>query len=144
MDAETRRIVSELAKAAHAIEAEGNESTITAAGHVFEAALRRLENLGEGRSLPEKAFPTRSPLWLLGLGWHSSPEIFGALSRVDGGGHFRPVAAPFRLRTGLLAAFVEAAEENGHPWLEGAQELKRRQGLVCVLRDFGLWPMPQH
>lgn len=127
---------------ASALEAWRDESSCVRAGHIFEAALRCLEDLEGGRSLPEQAFPTRSPLWWLGLGWHSSPEIFGALARVDGGGYFRGKAHPHRLRTPLLAAFVEAAKENGHPWHDGAEELNRRDGFCWTLRDLGLWPMP--
>ena len=144
MDNTNLYIVFELARAAHALEAQRDEFSCIEAGHIFEAALRRLENLEGERNLPEQAFPTRSPLWWLGLGWHSSPEIFGALARVDGGGYFRFWANPHRLRTPLLAAFVEAAKENGHPWYEGAEELNRRDGVRWTLRDLGLWPMPAH
>ena len=144
MDATNLFIVFELAKAAHALEAQRDESSCVEAGHMFEAALRHLEDVEGDRNLPGQAFPTRSPLWLLGLGWHSSPDIFGALARVDGGGYFRFQACPHRLRTPLLAAFVEAAKENYHPWQEGVEELKRRNGLTWRLRDLGLWPMPKH
>jgi hypothetical protein len=142
MDSTTLYIVFELAKAAHALEAQRDESSCVTAGHVFEAALRRLENFEGDRTLPEQAFPTRSPLWWLGLGWHSSSEIFGALARIDGGGYFRLKGHPHRLRTPLLTAFVVAAKENGHPWQEGVEELKHRDGIWWALRDLGLWPMP--
>ena len=144
MDESNFFIVIELAKAAHALEAQRDESVCLQSGHVFEAALRCLEDVECGRTIPEQAFPTRSPLWRLGLGWHRSSEIFGALARVDGGGYFRFQACPFRLRTPLLAAFVEAAKMNGHPWQEGAEELNRRGGFCWALRDLGLWPMPAH
>lgn len=144
MDSTNLGIVFELAKAAHALEAKGDEWSCIAAGHVFEAALRRLENVEGGRTLPEQAFPTRSPLWWLGLGWHTSPEIFGALARVDGGGYFTCRACPHRLRTPLLAAFVLAAKANHHPWQEAVEELTRRGGFCWTLRDLGLWPMPVH
>lgn len=144
MDDTNLFIVFELAKAAHAMDAQRDKPTCIEAGHAFEAALRRLDNFEDGRTLPEPAFPTRSPLWWLGLGWHSSPEIFGALARVDGGGFFGIKAHPHRLRTPLLAAFVVAAKENRHPWQEAVEELKRRNGLTWRLRDLGLWPMPKH
>jgi hypothetical protein len=145
MDSEIFRIIAELAKAAHALEARGDESTCVTAGQAFEAALWRLETAREGRAYPEKAFPTRGSLWFLGWGWHSWLEIFGALARVDGGGYgFGPIAHPHRLRTPLLTAFVAAAKENGHPWQEGVEELRRRVGIKWKLRDFGLWPMPEH
>ncbi len=144
MDNTNLFIVFELARAAHALEAQRDETSCVEAGHAFEAALRRLDNVEGGRTLPEQAFPTRSPLWWFGLGWHSSPEIFGALARVDGGGYFRLQACPHRLRTPLLAAFVKAAKMNGHPWQEGAEELNRRGGICWALRDLGLWPMPVH
>lgn len=144
MDNSTLQIVFELARAAHALESRSEETTCIEAGHVFEAALRRMENVEGRRTLPEIAFPTRSPLWWLGLGWHSPPEIFGALARIDGGGYSRIKAHPHRLRSPLLAAFVAAASENSHPWQEGAEELKRRVGICWSLRDLGLWPMPTH
>jgi len=143
MDNQTLSIVAELAKAAHSLEAQADESTRLQAGHVFESALRRLHDM-EGRELPELAFPTRPPFWWLCVGsWPTSTDILGALARIDGGGHFHAKAHPRRYRTPLLSAFVRAAEWNGHSWREGEDELERRHGIVWRLRDMGLWPMPR-
>ena len=143
MDTQTLSIVAELAKAAHSIEAHADEFTRLEAGHVFESALRRLDNT-EGRDLSEKAFPTRPPFWWICIGsWPNSTDILGALSRVDGGGHFHAHAHPPRYRTPLLSAFVRAAELNGHPWQEGAEELSMRKAFIWKLRDLGFWPMPK-
>lgn len=143
MDGEITLIVTELAKSARSISSRaGDDRTMAEAGRALEAALRSLENLGEDRT--ERAFPTRGPLWFFGFGWHSSSEIIGALARLDGPVVFGPGAHPRRYRTPLLAAFVDVSREIGRPWVEGADEMNQRRGMIWSLRDLGLWPMPQH
>lgn len=106
-------IILHLAKAAHAIEATGEMSTVLQAGTAFEAALNAMD------------IPTRPRLRVIGK-WPTSLAIFSALSRVDGGGYFGPSPDPKAYKTDLLEWFVGAADVAGHPWREGEDELKFR------------------
>lgn len=144
-DRQTLLLVRNLATAARTtlIESSDDLWALSEAGQVFEAALRRLDVSGDGREMPERAFPTRGPLWLLGIGWHSPVDLLAALARLDGAFPFGPSLTPANLRTPLLQAFVEVSEGLGNSWLEGSEELSRRKGWIWRLRDMGLWEMPK-